>query len=922
VDGGTDANPLKELQTCGQSVWLDYIRRSLITSGELKRLIDEDGLRGVTSNPAIIEKVIDASTDYDSALRAELDREAHADARDLYEALVIEDIRMAADVLRPVYQATNGSDGYVSLEVSPRLAHDTEGTIAEALRLWEAVDRSNLMIKVPATAEGIPAIEKLISQEINVNVTLIFSLAHYEAVAGAYIRGLAKCRDPRRLRSVASFFVSRIDAALDQALEAIGTPAALALRGKIAIANAKITYRRFREIFEGKRFAGFRKEGASVQRPLWASTGAKNPAYSDVIYVEELIGPDTVNTMPPATLNAFRDHGHPRATLQDGLKEADAALAQLKDLGIDLNAVTGKLQADGVTAFVASFDQLLSGLEKKRQAILAGGVDRQALSLGSIQPRFGDRLKSWQAADFACRLWRKDFTLWSPKPVPEIANRLGWLTLPETMRDQLDGLAAFAWEVRSEGIRHIALLGMGGSSLAPEVFQRTFGKVAGYPELFVLDSTHPAAVRAMEAQLDLRATLFLVSSKSGTTTEPLSFFRYFWRRLGLITRSPGNHFVAITDPETPLARLAGECNFRRVFPAAADVGGRYSALTVFGLVPAALIGVDIHRLLDRAWTMAEACAFCVPGSDNPALALGAALGELAQAGRDKITFVATSSLRAFPDWVEQLIAESTGKDGRGMIPVASEPLGLPEIYGTDRVFVHLVLEGEADSRVEDVLGSIKAKGHPVVRIRLAEKADLGQEFFRWEFAVAAAGAALRIHPFNQPDVELSKQLARRAMAGGAAGTKDTGATVSAGRPEELRRAIRGWLDGAAAGNYVAIQAFLAPTPETTSRLQNLQRAIRDRSKLATTLGYGPRFLHSTGQLHKGGPNTGLFLQLVDDPAEDLAVPETDYSFGTLIRAQALGDYQALMRRKRKVLRVNLAEDAVGGLARIAELLHR
>ncbi len=913
-------SPLKELQKVGQSIWLDYIRRSLITSGELKRLVEEDGLRGVTSNPAIFEKAIDGSTDYDEALRSLLARESHTSADVLYEALAIEDIRMAADVLGPVYLETSGLDGYVSLEVSPRLAHDTMGTVAEARRLWKTVNRPNLMIKVPATPEGIPAIEKLIEEGINVNVTLMFSLAHYEAVAGAYLRGLEKCRDPRPVASVASFFISRVDTAVDRALEAINTPRALELRGKIAIANAKVVYRRFRAIFDGEAFVSLRRRGARVQRPLWASTGTKNPAYSDVFYMEELIGADTVNTVPPNTLNAFRDHGRARASLQEGLEAADAALLRLKDLGIDPNAIAEKLQVDGVKTFADSFDQLMAGLEKKRQTILVGRLDRQTLTLGNYQARLQDRLKAWQAADFACRVWRKDSTLWSPKPVPEITDRLGWLHLPEIMHEQVDDLAAFAEGVRSEGIRDVVLLGMGGSSLAPDVFQRTFGNADGCPRLTVLDSTHPAAVRAVEAQVDLRRTLFLVSSKSGTTTEPLSFSRYFWQRLNQVTKTPGNHFVAITDPGTPLVNLANERKFRRVFLAASDVGGRYSALTMFGLVPASLIGVDVRRLLDRAWTMAEACAFCVPGSDNPGLALGAALGELALAGRDKVTFLAGPSLAAFPSWVEQLIAESTGKNGKGIVPVA-EPPSLPHAYGADRLFVHLRLERERDSGSDIMVAALKAEGHPVVGIELADKADLGQEFFRWEFAIAAAGAAIGIHPFNQPDVELAKQLAREAMKKGSSGTGDAAKTVSAAKPDELRREVRNWLDGAPAGNYVAIQAYLAPTTGTTAGLENLQRVIRDRSKLATTLGYGPRFLHSTGQLHKGGPNIGRFLQIVDETADDLPVPETDYTFGALIRAQALGDYQALLQRNRRVLRVNLGRDVAAGLKRIAEVVH-
>ncbi|MFQ5695406.1 MAG: bifunctional transaldolase/phosoglucose isomerase, partial [Terriglobia bacterium] len=795
------------------------------------------------------------------------------------------------------------------------------GTVAEAKRLWQALGRPNVMIKVPATPEGIPALEALIAEGINVNVTLMFSMAHYEAVARAYIKGLEKRKQPERVASVASFFVSRVDSAVERALEELGSQQALALRGRIAIANAKAVYQRFREIFQGQAFAALRQRGARVQRPLWASTGTKNPAYSDVLYVEELIGPDTVNTVPPVTLDAFRDHGRVRgATVAQGVDDARAALERLAKLGIDLNAITEKLQADGVAAFSASFDQLMAALEEKRTALLAGAAAGQQLNLGKHHETVEKRVQTWQAESFACRLWKKDHTLWSPKPLPELADRLGWLTLPEVMHEQLDALASFAEDVKKDGIRHAVLLGMGGSSLAPEVFQRTFGNARGYPELIVLDSTHPASVRAVAHRIDPARTIFLVSSKSGTTTETLSFFRTFWKQVAGVTKTPGRHFVAITDPGTPLEKLARERGFRRHFPAPTEVGGRYSALTVFGLVPAALIGVDVHRLLDRAWRMVESCAFCVSGSDNPGLALGATLGELARAGRDKVTFLTSPALASFPAWVEQLIAESTGKDGKGIVPVADEPLRSPGQYGADRLFVHLQLAGD-DSAREKTVAALEAAGHPVIRLTLKEKADLGQEFFRWQVAVAAAGAVLGIHPFNQPDVQLAKGLARKAMAGpGGAQAGAAAEAVAASESDKLQQAVRKWLAAAGAGDYIGLHAYLEPTLEITAALAEMRGLLGARLPAATTLGFGPRFLHSTGQLHKGGPPSGLFLQLVDEPAEDLPVPETDYSFAALIRAQAQGDLQALAQRGRRVLRVNLGREVAGGLRHLREAL--
>ena len=908
------AGPVAQLREQGQSLWLDYIRRDMLGNGELKRLMETLGISGMTSNPTIFDKAIGGSSDYDEAIRALLKKDGGAAASALFEELAIEDIRAATDALRPIWERTGGADGYVSLEVAPGLAHDTAASVTEARKLWNAVNRPNLMIKIPSTPEGIPAVETLLGEGINVNITLMFSMAHYEAVAGAYLKGLERCARPERAASVASFFVSRVDTAVDKALEKAGTAEALALRGKIAIANSRRVYQRFREIFYGDAFAALRKRGARVQRVLWASTSTKNPAYPDVLYVEELIGPDTVNTVPPETLEAFAQHGAVRgATIEQKPEEASGQIAALGKLGISLDAITQKLQEDGVASFSKSYDDLMKTLEAKRKTIAAGGVDAQTVAAGPVAQAASARLEEWGKEAFGRRLWEKDYTLWSAKPVPEITDRMGWLHLPEEMENEVADLTAFREEVRKEGFTHAVLVGMGGSSLAPEVFQRTFGNAAGYPELIVLDSTHPAAVRAVEKRIDLRHTLFLVSSKSGTTTETLSFFRYFWSRLDPAKR--GGQFVAITDPGTPLEKLGAERGFRRIFRAAPDVGGRYSALTHFGLVPAAAIGVDLGALLGRAREMSAACAASVGTRENPGLALGALLGEAARAGRDKLTFVSGAAIGALPVWLEQLVAESTGKNDRGILPVADEPLGEPGVYGSDRVFADFRLSGEAGDEAK--LGPLEAAGHPVVRIRLADRMDIAQEFFRWEIAVPAAGAAIGIQPFNQPDVQLAKDLARKAMQDGAGKTAPEGSVpVRAENEAELRRAFAAWIGQARPGDYIALQAYLEPKAETTAALEAIRLALRDAKKLATTLGYGPRFLHSTGQMHKGGPNTGLFLQIVDDAEPDLPVPETDYSFGKLIRAQALGDWQALTSRGRRVLRVHVGADVRGGLARL------
>lgn len=916
-------NPLKDLQQYGQSVWLDYIRRSLIIGGELEHLVKEDGLRGVTSNPTIFQKAIAGSTDYDETLNKLLKDNPHLEARNLYEKLAIEDIQKAAAIFRRVYEETGGADGFVSLELSPGLAHDTEGSVAEARRFWKEVNRPNLMIKVPATPEGIPAVEALIADGINVNITLMFSLAHYEAVAQAYLRGVKKCLNPSKVASVASFFVSRVDTAVDKTLEARGSTQALEVRGKIATATAKMVYKRFKEIFSGQAWERLVRNGARVQRPLWASTGTKNPVYSDVLYVEGLIGPNSVNTMTPSTLNAFRDHGKVNPTLEARLTEAEASITRLEELGVDLKSITEKLQEDGVAALSNSFDSLLDTLEEKRHEIIHGKRARQILELGRDQSRLEERLKSWKKMNFTRRLWAKDSTLWFSEPVPEIKDRLGWLILPEIMYEKLGDLASFVHEVKEEGIINLVLLGMGGSSLAPEVFQKTFGYKKDYPGLFVLDSTHPEAVRSMQEMIDLRKTLFLVSSKSGTTLETLCLFRHFWNEMSQVYDNPGRYFVAITDPGTPLMNLAQQRSFRQVFEAPPDVGGRYSALSVFGLVPAALIGLDTHKLLDRAWIALENNAFCLPEDEAQGLILGAALGELSET-RDKLTFLTSSSLASFPDWIEQLIAESTGKDGKGLVPVANEPKATIHAYDKDRIFVGLNLEGDQDREMDERLKDLEAAGHPTIRITLEEKADLGHEIFRWEIAVAATGAVIGIHPFNQPDVQLAKEFTQKMMEEAKTEKPDSNEveTFSVEEPETLADALKNWIFKAKPGDYIALQAYLNPLKELTSALQKVRNELLNRTRLATTLGYGPRFLHSTGQLHKGGPNNGLFLQLVDEPEFDLPVPETNFSFGKLISAQSVGDYQALKQRGRRVLRINLGRDVAGGLEQLMDLIRR
>ena len=492
------------------------------------------------------------------------------------------------------------------------------------------------------------------------------------------------------------------------------------------------------------------------------------------------------------------------------------------------------------------------------------------------------RLERFEREGVARRIWAKDYTVWSDDP-REITDRLGWLTVHDSMRREIPDLMSFAQQCASDGLRTAVLAGMGGSSLAPEVFRETFGVADGALDLIVLDTTHPDQIHAVEERIDLEETLFVIASKSGETTETLSHFAYFWEKIPV-----GSHFVCITDPGTSLQDLAEDHGFRRVFQNQADIGGRYSALSHFGLVNAALVGVDLERLLGAAHDMAGACGPEVPAAKSPGMALGAAMGEAALAGRDKLTLVLPQAVHALGYWIEQLIAESTGKEGKGVLPVEGEDLGPADVYGDDRLFV------AAGSGNGAALDALVEAGNPEVRISFDDVLGLGAEMFRWEFATAVAGAVIGIQPFDQPDVQSAKDATKRILAGGEIPRIDPGDLDSL-------------LGAAEPGRYLSIQAYLPRSEENIRRLHHVRMRLRDRLRVATTVGFGPRFLHSTGQLHKGGPNTGLFVQVVDEPETDLPIPGYPYSFKHLIAAQAAGDLLALRERDRHVARVSLAE---------------
>jgi transaldolase / glucose-6-phosphate isomerase len=543
-------------------------------------------------------------------------------------------------------------------------------------------------------------------------------------------------------------------------------------------------------------------------------------------------------------------------------------------------------------------------------------------------------VEDWRTAGKVGRLWQRDASLWTNT---DEANWLGWLSITEDQIAHIGDLRHAAADAKNGGFTDILLLGMGGSSLCPEVLEKTFGRVAGFPRLHVLDSTDPAQIKAFDSQVDPKTTLFVVSSKSGSTLEPNIFKQYFFERVKQTVgaEKAGSHFIAVTDPGSKMQQVAEADRFRRIFYGLRSIGGRYSALSNFGMVPGALMGLDVPKFLSRTKEMVEACGAGVPAGQNPGVVLGVILGTAAKSGRDKVTIIASPAISDLGAWLEQLLAESTGKQGKGIIPVDREEPGPPQVYGSDRVFAYLRLESAPDAQQDAKVGALEQAGQPVVRIALADIYELGQEFFRWEIATAVAGSIIGINAFNQPDVEASKLVTRNltseyektgSLPSEAPILEDGGIKLftdsknaealarAAGKDKSLTSCLRAHLNRVDAGDYFALLAYIQMNSAHAARLQEIRHALRDKKHAATCLGFGPRFLHSTGQAYKGGPNSGVFLQITCDDAADLAVPGQKYTFGIVKAAQARGDFQVLAERGRRALRVHLGKDVEAGLA--------
>lgn len=914
---------IEEIRSAGQSLWYDNIERAKLLDGSLAHMIKTGVIRGITSNPSIFQKAIASSKDYDITLKPM--SWAGLDSENIFWQLAIEDIQAAAQLFLPIYEESDGADGFVSLEVNPLIAHDTERTIAEAARLWQRVNMPNLMIKIPATKAGIPAIRKCIGDGLNINVTLIFSLNRYVEVIDAYLSGLEdrvnRGESVKNIASVASFFVSRIDTNVDKLLQEkvnlnkLSTYQYESLAGKTAIANARLAYQQFEVIFSSTRFQALQKHGARAQRPLWASTSTKNPAYRDVFYVEELIAPNSVNTVPPATLDAFLDHGSVDVRIYKELDAAENLFNQLEKHGIFIEEVTTQLEAEGVKAFADSYKSLLEAVEKRRITAVS--------EIAPLNELVKNKVNELDEADFSQRLFRKDPSLWTddPQGQSEITKRMDWLEAPIEAFENPPMYAGIGRELVSEGFTNAVLLGMGGSSLAAEVLSKLLAPAAldSGLRLSILDSTDPLQIEAITVETPALQTLYIVASKSGTTGEINAFLDYFWERtIKAGNNNPGQQFIAITDPGTRLNEIALERGFRAVYNANPQVGGRYSALTTFGLVPAAIMGIDLHNIIKNACNMAQLCLPQQPIHANPGIVLGVIIGTAALNGKDKLTLITEGKWDAFGDWLEQLVAESSGKDGKGILPVTGEPELSVDSYSRDRLFVYLNL----DSTREPFVDSIAKAGHPLIKLHIDRDEVLSGQFYLWEVAVATACSIIGVNSFDQPDVQDAKL---RTISGLDAYRKNGSLpmvkpSVQFPRakilddfvPSPVPGKLLSFIEEAVARDrdkieYVAINAFLPRNQKNEEVLQYLRKEFGEKFHLATTLGFGPRYLHSTGQLHKGGPNTGFFLLITAQRQDDINIPGQGLSFGVMQRAQAIGDMQALKAKQRSVLWVDLDE---------------
>lgn len=905
----------KNFSEIGQSIWIDTISREMLLNNSLKNMIEKLGVTGLTSNPTIFEQAIINSKSYDESIKMAVKKTNSVE--EICYFLMIEDIQRACDILAEIYKKTQGTDGYASIEIPPDI-DKKQDIINWATDLYSKISRPNVMIKIPATKEGIEAMEELVKSGINVNMTLIFSPETYEEIAKAYLRAVefrAQNNMDPDVFSVASFFVSRIDSVVDKKLEELASNTKeietksfiLSLRGKAAISTAIAAYEKYLKFFFTDNFKNLSEKGFRPQKILWASTSTKNPSYKDTLYADELCLSNSINTLPTQTLYSFLEHGAiNKNPIGKRIEESNYLISNLKKLEIDLNDIFSELLRDGILKFKISYKNIIEKLEIKLKELSTQTdtlIQIFNLDISAYQ-------KELKEKKFIERLYSKDATLWKEEKehVKIIKNSLGWLDVVKTMEKNLTEIEEFTNKILKEKkYKYCVLMGMGGSSLAPEVLRSLFEKNS-YLKTYVLDSTNPDWIGDVEKNISLKETLFIFSSKSGGTVEPNTQFKYFYSKIKKLSKKPGEHFIAITDSGTSLEALAKKNSFRKIFINPSDIGGRFSALSYFGLVPASLFGSDIKKLISKGNHAYEQ----TKSGDPTPLALGSFMGLNHNTGRDKLTVILPQKLKRFGLWIEQLIAESTGKEGKGILPVIETEIKEKEYYDKDRMFVVIQFKNFISEEIESKTNSLISQGAPVLKMYIKEPHDIAEQFYFWEIATAVCGYFMKINPFDQPDVASTKELTKKILEKGNISLKPDysisgidiyKANIEIEKLQTIDDLIWTILNEKEEAFYYSICAYLNETEKNDKILSRFSYLLTKATQNASISSYGPRYLHSTGQLFKGGSNKGIFLILTSKSKKDIKILGENYSFEKLCLSQAKGDFLALKEKGRKVIMI-------------------
>ena len=922
-------NRIEALRDIGQSVWLDQANRCQLKNGELVKMIEKGQVSGLIMNSGNMCSAILNSDDYASALVPMM--LAGWNCRKIFDKLLVDDVRSAAGIFKDLYISSGGKEGYVTLTLDPELSHNIEKTVSETKRIWTAVNRPNILIGIPATEEGLEAAKQLVTEGININFTMIVSEKSYSGAVDAYLSGLeTRLKEGKpidKIYSTASVDVAEIDHIvnkfLDQAVDPVDPDKSTATRGlkmKAALIICRRIFNLFLETNQSGRMQNLIAEGAEIQHLLWSSLCHKEPSFKDTYYTDSLIAENTILSVHPKLMDAVIDHGQIIPSLRVPHEEDNQIIEEFEKLGIHFESLTERVQEEIMESYKSAFESMLKELDKKS--------DRVKKSLGCLYTPVFENFKKLEEDSIIQRIFAKDPTVWTfdTQAYPEIRNRLGWLDAHQNIAKSIDEYKSIAAGLKKDGIHKILLMGMGGSSLAPEVMALTFKNNDGMA-LEIIDSTDPVQVLAADASHPPKETVYIVSSKSGGTAEVQAFLDYFFERAKTeLADQAGSHFIAITDPGTQLERKAKEMGFRNIILADPSIGGRFSALSAFGVFPAVLMGINPETIIEQATRMAKICAPSNSVGCNEGAALGVYMGTAALNGRDKFTILTDPEFSAFGSWLEQLIAESTGKMGKGIVPIDIEPKLAPSEYAEDRAFVYVETSGTQTDFVNELI----AAGQPVLTIKLNDLNELFAEFYRWEIAVAVACSLLGVNAFDQPNVQDSKNRTvakiteykeKGQLTDFPACWEKDGLSVyfntdipDLKQADDIKHLIKAFIRQAIKGkDYIAINAYLPRNEKMAADLQNVRAWILKETQCATTLGFGPRFQHSTGQLHKGGANNGLFIQLIADAPQDIEIPNEGITFSILEKAQALGDFEALLAKERRAIRINLGSKAVTDL---------